>query len=196
MTSFLDIARTNGCILPDNYYVLNIYLTDSVPNQVVRKYNSMMIENNSIFNFNSSQYNKLHDAGIDLYCIKESYILNGTLSNKIDLGIQCSMLYVSKNTSTNQVTHEPCGYFLYPRSSTGTKTPLRLSNSIGVIDSGYRGNIIACFDNLDYSNKLHSQHYHVVNGSRLVQICSPNITYPTFINIVNSTNYLEIDAKR
>ena len=28
----------------------------------------------------------------------------------------------------------PCGFYLYPRSSTGTKTPLRLANSVGVID--------------------------------------------------------------
>ena len=60
------------------------------------------------------------------------------------------MIFVSKNVISNEITYTPCGYYLYPRSSTGSKTPLRLSNSIGVIDSGYRGNLIACFDNIDY----------------------------------------------
>lgn len=42
----------------------------------------------------------------------------------------------------------PKGYamFLFPRSSTGTETDLRLSNSVGVIDSDYRGEIKAVFD--------------------------------------------------
>ena len=34
------------------------------------------------------------------------------------------------------------GYYLYPRSSI-SKTPLILANSVGIIDSGYRGNIKA-----------------------------------------------------
>ena len=35
-----------------------------------------------------------------------------------------------------------CSYYLYPRSSI-SKTPLRMSNSTGIIDAGYRGEIIA-----------------------------------------------------
>ena len=38
-------------------------------------------------------------------------------------------------------------YYLFPRSSI-SKTPLRLSNSIGLIDGGYRGEIIAAVDNI------------------------------------------------
>ena len=36
---------------------------------------------------------------------------------------------------------------LMPRSSIA-KTPLRLSNSIGLIDAGYRGEIMAAVDNI------------------------------------------------
>lgn len=35
--------------------------------------------------------------------------------------------------------------YLYPRSSL-SKTPVRMANSVGIIDSGYRGNIIAKVD--------------------------------------------------
>jgi len=71
------------------------------------------------------------------------------------------------------------GYFLYPRSSTGTKTPLRLANSIGIIDSGYRGNYIAAFDN------IRSESFKVERLQRLVQICPPNLTYPLRVELVD-----------
>lgn len=44
----------------------------------------------------------------------------------------------------------PEGFYLeiLLRSSTGLKTPLRLSNSCGIIDAGYRGEICLILDNL------------------------------------------------
>ena len=59
-----------------------------------------------------------------------------------------------------------------PRSSI-SKTPLRLANSIGLIDGGYRGEIMAMCDNIKTDS------YTVEKGQRLFQIvcdCSP-ITY-------------------
>ena len=176
-------------LIPENYYILNIFLTDDVPNSMRKKYISLMRENNSQFEKGSSKY---IDAGIDLYCVSDIHIKNGSLSNKIDLGIKCSMVFVSNNKITNETIRTPCGYYLYPRSSTGSKTPLRLSNSVGVMDSGYRGNVIACFDNIDYSNQFNQTDYEILVGNRLVQICSPNITYPTVVNIVNIDSQLDI----
>ena len=72
----------------------------------------------------------------------------------------------------------PVGYFLYPRSSTGTNTPLRLANSIGIIDAGYRGNYIAAFDN------IREPVFTVDRLQRLVQICPPNLTYPMRVELV------------
>ena len=43
-------------------------------------------------------------------------------------------------------TEPSCAYMLVPRSSI-TKTPLRMANSIGIIDRGYRGELIAKVDN-------------------------------------------------
>ena len=72
----------------------------------------------------------------------------------------------------------PVSYYLYPRSSI-TKTPLRLANSVGIIDAGYRGNIIACVDNIKNGE------YIIEAGSRLFQICSSDLS-PISIEIVNS----------
>jgi dUTP pyrophosphatase len=68
---------------------------------------------------------------------------------------------------------------MYPRSSTGLKTPLRLANSVGVIDAGYRGNYIAVFDN------VRTEPFSVEQGQRLVQICPPNLTYPLKVVLVD-----------
>ena len=61
----------------------------------------------------------------------------------------------------------PMGYVvhLYPRSSTGLKTPLRLSNSVGVIDSGYRDELRLIFTNTG------DKPFVVKRGDRIAQMC-------------------------
>jgi len=62
---------------------------------------------------------------------------------------------------------------LYPRSSI-VKTPLRLSNSVGIIDAGYRGNIMAFVDNIK------GEPFTIEKGTRLFQICGPCLERITF----------------
>ena len=59
-------------------------------------------------------------------------------------------------------------YYLYPRSSI-SKTPVRMSNSVGIIDAGYRGDIIVALDHIDET----IFEYTIQKGTRLFQICSP-----------------------
>lgn len=54
--------------------------------------------------------------------------------------------------------------FILPRSSIGAKTPLRLSNSAGVIDSGYRGEVRALYDNVS------DEPYQIHKGDRIAQM--------------------------
>jgi len=187
MTSYDNFISSSDYILPNNYYILNLHITSAVPKNIINKYKSMLDTINSVVNYNSPNYEKLFDAGIDLYTIKNEIVNKNSLSNKIDLGINCSMVFINKDPETGFVNKTPCGYYLYPRSSTGSKTPLRLSNSIGVMDSGYRGNVIACFDNMG------KEDYNIGTGERLVQICSPNITYPTLLNIVSNAEDLNFE---
>jgi hypothetical protein len=66
-------------------------------------------------------------------------------------------------------------YMLVPRSSI-VKTPLRLANSIGIIDSGYRGNIMACVDNIDtLVEDEELEYYQIKQGDRLFQIVHPSL---------------------
>lgn len=53
---------------------------------------------------------------------------------------------------------------IYPRSSIGVKTPLRLSNSVGIIDSDYRDEVGLILDNTS------SKPYTIAAGDRVAQM--------------------------
>ncbi len=116
------------------------------------------------------------NAGFDLFSPADVKVY-GYSTEKIDQGVKGAMEFCCD--SPTGAVGAPVGYFMYPRSSTGSKTPLRLANSIGVIDSGYRGNYIAVFDNWCRDS------FKVEQGQRLVQICPPNLTYPMKVVIVD-----------
>lgn len=79
-----------------------------------------------------------HDAGFDFFLPKDMpdvFIGYGVRAFKLPLGIAAGI---------------PEGYFLAItlRSSTAKNTMLRLSNSMGVVDSGYTGEICLLLDNI------------------------------------------------
>ena len=89
------------------------------------------------------------DAGLDLFVVEKQTVEAGKTA-LINLGISCE-------------TAEKRPYFLMPRSSI-SKTPIRLCNSIGLIDAGYRGEIIAAVDNIKHED------FTINSGQRLFQI--------------------------
>ena len=89
------------------------------------------------------------DDGIDLYCPEEVTIKGGE-TKIINLKIKCE---------------GSAGFQLVLRSSTASKTPLRLANSIGIIDKGYRGNIMAIVDNIkneSFTIKKHQRLFQLI----------------------------------
>ena len=113
------------------------------------------------------------DSGLDLFINERIVVPAKELSFKIDTGISCEA-FRDKSKQDGNIS-----YYLYPRSSMGAKTPLRLSNSVGIIDSGYRGSIIGIVDNLSDTE------YVIEPGTRLFQLCSP-ILDPITFQIVNT----------
>lgn len=91
------------------------------------------------------------DAAADLYALEDTHILPETYGNKIRTGVRIQL---------------PEGWMamIFPRSSTGLKTPLRLSNSVGIIDSGYRGELGVLFDNTSVST------IDIKKGDRIAQL--------------------------
>ena len=109
---------------------------------------------------NHTHYNQ-GDSGLDLFVPEDVVIPAGAISCMVNLSISCEA-FPDKDKKHN------ISYYLYPRSSMGAKTPLRLSNSVGIIDAGYRGEIKGIVDNLDKG-----QDYCIRAGTRLFQLCSP-----------------------
>ena len=89
------------------------------------------------------------DAGLDLFVMEDQTFAPGETA-MIHLGIQCQ-------------PGDGRAYLLLPRSSIA-KTPLRMSNSIGLIDGGYRGEIMASCDHIK------SEPFTVRRGDRLFQL--------------------------
>ena len=154
------------------YYQLNIYFPLGNTTDLQIKYEQAIQKQNKMVNDYLNDQNLYFDAGFDLFCPTEINI-KGLTTEKVNHFVQCSMDRVDNGKLI------PVSYYLYPRSSTGTKTPLRLANSVGIIDSGYRGNIIAVFDNWKTDD------YVIDKGNRIVQICPPDISYPLAINVVS-----------
>ena len=129
------------------------------------------------------------DAGFDLFvphnfnCIRENGE-NGENNfnvNKVNHKIKCSATVISERL------HHNTGYYLHPRSSI-IKTPLRLSNSTGIVDSGYRGNIIGAFD-------CKANHYVINEFDRLIQICAPSLM-PIYVELVENEEDLGNETAR
>jgi len=78
------------------------------------------------------------DVGLDIPMQNSIMISKFTTSFKIDLKFKADS------------TH---GYMILPRSSI-SKTTIRLSNSVGIIDKTYRGNIMVVVDNIGDSDVL------------------------------------------
>lgn len=114
------------------------------------------------------------DSGLDLYTTKDYIIPKGSLGFTIDFGIQCEMIEIDRYTPNPCMTFSPdyrnVAYWLLPRSSI-SNTPLRMCNSMGLIDRGYRGNIMAKVDNVGDAD------YHLPIGQRLFQLALPNLEY-------------------
>lgn len=138
-------------------------------------------EDSAITDLYSSQVLKSHDnikaefpdAGFDLYTPKD-FTIPAHSSLKINLSLHCAAF--------DSDTSLPKSFYMYPRSSI-SKTTLRLANSVGIIDSGYRGELACVLDNIGDSP------VNIDKGSRLLQICSPDLS-PIKVEIVTSVNIL------
>jgi dUTPase len=148
--------------------------------QEAAKKHNHKIENNSQF----------IDAGFDLYLPtnynETAHAYDNTLVftndgtvKKVDFKIKCSAkMYSSPDREYNT------GYYMFPRSSISTGR-LRLANSVGIIDAGYRENLMSMFDLT--SNPMDD--YIVNKYDALIQICAPSLV-PIIVEIVDTIDDL------
>ena len=183
------------------YYELKLYVPDE-EQELRAKYEEARDAHNAQVLPSISGHPDEFDAGFDLFIPRACVSVESGQTCKIDHKVRCSMQKVEHGTQVRVgVKHGnlsiapppgsafPVGYYLYPRSSTGTKTPLRLANSVGIIDSGYRGNIIAAFDNRSDDT------FSLGKFQRVVQLCPPDLTYPLYVVLVDSAEELGITTR-
>jgi len=137
------------------------------------------------------------DAGFDLYApLQQNQDKNQEQSqqiffspqnvNKLDFKIICSAQIT--NYATNKTYNT--GYYMYPRSSI-SKTRLRLANSVGIIDAGYRGHIMAMLDVIGITDT----NYEGKAYERYIQICAPGLI-PITVEIVENIEGLGEKTER
>jgi dUTP pyrophosphatase len=102
--------------------------------------------------------------------------------NKVDFKIKCCAKMYYNNTNSSGTYFTP--FYTYARSSI-SKTPLRLANNQGIIDAGYRGNLIGMFDCIISSNQDGAAFdWFMEEYTRMLQICAPGLV-PIYVNIVH-----------
>lgn len=113
------------------------------------------------------------------------FFMNASIYMYIFLGLLSGglMWLLDEDQYTMIIKEHPIPFKLYPRSSMGSKTPLRLANSVGVVDSGYRGHLMACVDCHGKEN------YHISQYDRLLQIVAFS-GRPIFVKLVENHNEL------
>jgi dUTP pyrophosphatase len=110
--------------------------------------------NDDVAEFYVGKTNTAGNSGFDLYFANDTmFPANGTLF--VSFGVAAKTQFGS-------------GYWLLPRSSI-SKTPLRMANSVGLIDPEYRGPLIVAFSNTSDSP------YEVKRGTRLAQVAIPSL---------------------
>lgn len=153
----------------DKFMFLKIFVAD---NELKELYNDLVnTHNNKILNTH------FYDAGFDLVT-PQNYPCAEGIVTKINFQVKCAAEMIYENGK-----HYPIGFHIYPRSSL-SKIPLRLANSVGIIDSGYRGDLIGAFD-----CKCSGNDYLVLKNDKLVQICAPGLV-PVIVELVDTLEQL------
>jgi len=142
------------------------------------------------------------DAGFDLFIPSTTYFEHPFETHFINLEVKAEMIHKSLDTglvevggrvingedlSSKVIGLDNTGYYVYPRSSI-SKTPLMLANQTGIIDSGYRGNLISAVRYLNSSpvNTNNPNIYELTEHTRLFQICHPQLL-PIYVILVDES---------
>jgi len=168
----------------DKYMYLKIFVPDPQDNRELSAILSAQIEDRTRALKTQSHI----DAGFDL---PSREAVSGSPGNPlqvtIDFGVRCSATMVCDAGHRYNT-----GYYLYPRSSLA-KTSLRLANSTGIIDAGYRGNILGKFDIVSTSKPAKRQAGQQV--CRYAQLCAPGLV-PIYAELVSAESDLGETTER
>lgn len=120
------------------------------------------------------------------------------------VSVSTTTTFIPNNYATDLPTDTPaatpCGFYLYPRSSI-SKTRMRLANSVGIIDAGYRGDLIAAVDTIGLFGSTDIWHIWketlspIKKYDRYFQVCAPDLS-PFLVHIVETEQDLSPPTDR
>lgn len=171
-----------------SYMYLKIFLNSDDVELYTKYKNAVDKHNNNIIN-NVNEIN----SGFDLFTPCDKFINTFCGADLIDYNVICKATLVHPTFTSNT------GFYIYPRSSI-IKTKFRLANSVGIIDAGYRGNLIGAFDTVRVAKMLFSpddqsnpeQYYYdcyMHRFDRYIQICAPGLL-PILVEMVDKKELL------
>lgn len=172
---------------PGNFAVLKLAVSKSDA-ELAELYKTHIDKHNESL-LNSSFPN----SGFDLFVPQDAEFEHDFATKFVDLKIKGEMIYCDKtmeveveDSDGEEITLHgvsySCAYYVYPRSSI-SKTPLMLANHVGVIDCGYRGNLMAALRKLPQESR---KEYIVEKYTRLFQICHPTLC-PVYVVLVDES---------
>jgi dUTP pyrophosphatase len=140
----------------DVEYTLELFPSENNWNKVL-KY--MGCEEDVVNNIDNPSITRTNEnAGVDIFCVEDKDCPIGQVTI-LDFSVKARMLDSSG---------KPCHYWLAPRSSIW-KSGVTQANSIGVIDSTYRGNLMGGVLPFLYNT------VKIKDGTRLFQILAPDM---------------------
>jgi len=193
-----------------DFAVLKLYVNSANP-ELVDLYRAHVDKHNA-----QLENNEFPNSGFDLFVPSDVVFDTPFVSRFVDLEIKAEMIYsdltfthvsAPNSVSDSGIEYEidesniggisySTGYYMYPRSSM-SKTPLMLANHTGIIDSGYRGNLISAlryipskylpdgfFGPDNGERRPTTITYTLAKHTRLFQICHPNLC-PVYVVLVS-----------
>ena len=144
--------------IPDFPEVLQDVLQDRAKMQPELKLCAVSEDIKGLYTTNSTSSKQYAtDAGYDLYFTETVTVPPGE-TVKCDFGV---------SVEAYDEDDAPCAIDMLPRSSI-VKTPLRMANSVGLIDASYRGTLRVYVDN------IRNEPYTIQKGDRLFQLVAPS----------------------
>jgi hypothetical protein len=171
----------------NKFYELFIYVEPNLP-ELKQLYidaaitHNLMVENylNALTN-NRMLYIEPYccfKPAFDLFCPQDTNFIGSqkvVIDHRIITSMKINNCYIS--------------YYLYAITK-AYKSPLRVANSVSIIQSYNRTSLQIVFDHmLDYYDLMN---HKIIFGSKLLQISPPNIEYPMKINIVDDIESLGV----
>jgi dUTP pyrophosphatase len=174
--------------VPPYFPVLKIFI-DSNDDELKKLYQIAVSEHN-----HALEHDGFPNAGFDLFVPEEIKFMEEDIMQcrKIDFALKTEV--VSRVYSGSGSFFDTSkAFYLYARSSI-SKMPLMVANHVGIVDSGYRGNLIGAVRFLYQPTSSSSNTYMIEKYTRLFQICMGNLE-PFRVELVDTVDALSTTSR-